>query len=288
MLEILVNCHIIFHDINLFRAIFFPFKSRIRRRYAIAFTLVVVLCALALQISEAIRTTLIRKIERQLSYFNNVTVLVDECVWRDKEPATNLLITHIIGIWIPMLIVVTVHIIMYLKLRREAKIISQSSSSNTNNQMQRISKTFLVTVIVFFICLLPWSVMHVLWWKFGDTTNSTVFIDIRNYSLTLANTNSCLNPFIYSKLHQKIFVWGQRIFRYICKRRIVARSQSYFLNTRVAKTSITQEQTFAIRMQGIVTIMLRIVITSMQELKLLTPGILSVQICICLCLGRTT
>ena len=151
-----------------------------------------------------------KSIDRVISYYNKKTVFIEICNSTHRHRFFVRLILRLIAVWIPMVIIVLTHTVMFLKLKKEARIRSQSTSSDTSNQMQQISKTFLVTVIIFLVCLLPWSIIDCLRWKLNDDTDTEFTVSLtrmNNYSLALANLNSCLNPFIYSKIHLKIWHW---------------------------------------------------------------------------------
>ena len=110
---------------------------------------------------------------------------------------------YVIGIWTPMLIITVSYIAMFLKLRMQARIRAQSTGTDTSRHIQGISRTFLLTVCVFFICLLPFSVMVSMAAKLERLISIVIVWDL---SIPLANLNSCLNPLIYAKVHRKIYL----------------------------------------------------------------------------------
>ena len=227
-----------------FRAIFFPFNSRIRSMYVTIISLAIILCPLVLQTYFLSNMTIYKYINSELSYHNNKTVYIEKCAITYKRRFSLRIIIRSIGIWMPAIIIILTHIMMFCKLKKEARIRSQSTSSNTSTQMQQISKTFLVTVIVFLVCLLPWSIIQCLRYSYNsDIESSPSFKRMSNYSFTLANLNSCLNPFIYSKIHQKIWRWVTSFHTRYFKESTELTTNTFYLNFRAEKMSADQKST---------------------------------------------
>ena len=186
----------------LFRAIFFPFKQKIKTKYIISVSLTIILCSLGIGILESTQLTLTRSVH----YIEDVFVYQDRCLSIMKEDILNiyLFILYPIGTWLPMLLVIMVHVSMYLKLKKLALVRAESTRSDTQGQLRRISRVFLVTVIGFYICTLPISVLN--FTLHIAKIPSNIYIDtVFNLLLPLKNFNSCINPLIYSKIHQKIY-----------------------------------------------------------------------------------
>ena len=165
-------------------------------------TLSIILCSIALSIFEAVKASF----KTNLEYIQNVLVYRNECTQEDKGNILYVyyLIVNSIGLWIPFLLVMIIHIAMYLKLQKLALVRAASTSSDTQGQLQRISRVFLATVIAFYTCTLPLSVLSCL--LFGSIVpDNNIMITAQNLSIALQNLNCCLNPFIYSKIHQKIY-----------------------------------------------------------------------------------
>ena len=116
-----------------------------------------------------------------------------------------------IGIVLPMIILLVTHVIMYLMLRRQARRMSQSSTADHNQRLRKISRTFIVVVLAFYICVFPHFCMHM--YEYYLKISNKMSIDDINHHHDHAHNiftittyfNCCLNPFIYSKIHKKIF-----------------------------------------------------------------------------------
>ena len=79
-----------------------------------------------------------------------------------KNTFVDIAVTYTIGIWLPMILVVILYVIMYFKLRDEAKLRSENSCSyDSNLQMIKISRRFVVVVSVFHICYLPYTIQTI-------------------------------------------------------------------------------------------------------------------------------
>ena len=112
-----------------------------------------------------------------------------------------------------MLIVLFTHIVMFVKLREQAVARKHTSTNEKGNQLQSISKRFVIIVCAFYVCLLPKTIISdyktYYNWVEGVMSMSNITHKMENFATPLLNLNSCLNPLIYSKLHQK-FLPGLR------------------------------------------------------------------------------
>ena len=151
---------------------------------------------------------------RELLYFQNTTVHFDRCTSKRSMDWLHFNFPSVfLGIWLPMLIIIICHIVMFCKLQKEAIARRRHAISiNTNQQMQRISKAFLVVVCAFFVCLIPQSVLSC--FEKEVRTNAHL-VNLWNVSIPLANVNSCLNPCIYGKIHLKIYLGVRWVFKEI-------------------------------------------------------------------------
>ena len=172
-------------------------------------TLIVIFCSLALQVFQVTKTN----IKRRIDYAGGVAFYIDDLHYglSNEEQFIHILVTQTIGLWVPLLLVILVHIAMFIELRKRAQIRAQSTST-TNNQMQRTMRLFLVIVLAFFACSMPYSILNCLMYYPGNligihakSTDYNNIIRVRNVCVPLAFLNSCLNPYIYSKAHLKIF-----------------------------------------------------------------------------------
>ena len=215
-----------------------------------AVTLTIVLCSFGLQVFDLTLT----HFERRVGASKNVAVYLDGphryCNVID-EVFIHVLVSHSLGLWIPLLIIISMHIAMFIELKKQAQIRAQTTS-NKSRQMQQTLKIFVAIVFVFFTCSLPLSILNIIMSHPNSTHNSCnnpnilfeantdkshllggktymTFSWARNFCVPLAYINSCLNPFIYSKVHLKIYAvlrWVyikvyngiQQIYRGISKR----------------------------------------------------------------------
>ena len=119
------------------------------------------------------------------------------------------LATNLFGIWLPMVIIVIVHILLFRKLRKQARVRRHhiSSTHKAPSQLQSISKRFIVIVCAFFLCMLPGTVIqtYFAYLMYSETEKQyndlyvSFFRSAVQISTSIMNINSCLNPFIYSK-----------------------------------------------------------------------------------------
>ena len=163
----------------------------------------IILCSIALSIFEATKALF----TRQLQYIHNVFVYRNQCTEEDKRKILYVyyLIVYSIGLWMPLLLVIIVHVAMYLKLKTLALVRAASTSSDTQGQLNRISRVFLMTVVAFYICTLPLSVLTIFVYLGDKLPSNGYIIMAQNFAIPLQISNCCLNPFIYSKIHQKVY-----------------------------------------------------------------------------------
>ena len=138
---------------------------KIRQTYVIFLTFTIVLCSLALQAFQATKSKLVK----YLIFKHHETVYADRCfaTITRKTNFTSIIITSFIGLWIPMIIVIVVHVSMFSELQKQARVRVQSSNS-AGDQMQQILKLFAATVLAFFICSLPLSLMNCILYYEGN------------------------------------------------------------------------------------------------------------------------
>ena len=197
----------------IFRAIYKPFKGKIRTRTVLLTMLLVITCSLALQMFIIVQYN----IKRALMYIKETSVYVDFCHVHnisDKDWLVYNVVASCIGIWAPMLLLIASHIAMFLKLRKEADTRARCTTTDTTQHLKNISKTFLVIVCAFYISVLPNTVLQILIAHYGTRQQvvGEVYINFSNYSILLMNSNSCLNPIIYSKIHVRIIEKIQLVF----------------------------------------------------------------------------
>ena len=194
-----------------FRVIFFPFKTRIRTKFVTFVTLMIALCSVAFKTYGATKF----RFSSRISNINRLPVSTDHCALysTNEERFVRSLIRYCIWLWLPMFIVTLLHIAMFLKLKQQrAKIRAASTSSIPNCQMQRTLIIFLVVVFAFLTCSFPLSILNCIKYRHPHF-HKLHLVNLRNYCIPLAYLQSCLNPFIYSKIHLKIYRsmrWARR------------------------------------------------------------------------------
>ena len=124
------------------------------------------------------------------------------------------LIKFVVGIWVPIAVAIVCHVTMYVQLCKQARFRSKSSSSISSDiYMRKISRKFLVIVLVFSICMLPGTVIwihytYLIYTEQFKHVKNKYFYDVGvDISWAVLNMSCCLNPFIYGKLHTKLLVF---------------------------------------------------------------------------------
>ena len=161
--------------------------------------------------------------EGRIYYLKHTPISVQECSM--ITPKVNVLFydvicTYSIGLWIPALILLTLHIAMYRKLQRQAQIRTQTSTMDSTQQMKQIMQTFSMIVIAFYICMLPHTFLssyYAYTMTFHKSINIKLFIIMNVMFTCLRNVNSCINPLIYAKIHRKIYVALKRLWDYLAR-----------------------------------------------------------------------
>ena len=151
--------------------------------------------------------------EGGIYYLKDTAILVQKCTWKLPGSADMLfydfILTYSVGIWVPSLILLILHIIIYRKLQKQANIRMHTSTMNSSQQMKKVVKTFYMIVIAFCVCMLPNSFL-ITYYAYTRTSGKSVDPKVM-YIMHLIfpclwNLQSCLNPLIYGKIHHKIFL----------------------------------------------------------------------------------
>ena len=176
-----------------------------RTRSIISILVTIVACSLGLQVYSAINAEVVT----HLIYRKETAVNVSKCEPSQKVNWFKVYITvDTIGIYLPMLIVMVTHFIMFLVLREQAIRRRYTTNSEASNQLQSISRKFVVIVCAFFICLLPKTILsnydayNVM--KGWHTSPEHTVKRMIQFTTPLLNLNSCINPLIYAKIHTKV------------------------------------------------------------------------------------
>ena len=177
-----------------------------RTRSIISILVTIVACSLGLQVYSAINAEVVT----HLIYRKETAVNVSKCEPSQKVNWFKVYITvDTIGIYLPMLLVMVSHFIMFLVLREQAIRRRYTTNSEASNQLQSISRKFVVIVCAFFICLLPKTILsnydayYVMKGSLHMSPEHTVKRMIQ-FTTPLLNLNSCINPLIYAKIHTKV------------------------------------------------------------------------------------
>ena len=179
-----------------FSAIFLPFESKLSKRCIVCVTMVIVLCSLLAGVYNASKYRFVRK----AGIANNLPIIFDTCklYMTYEESIVQTFITYSLGLWLPMFAIIVVHIGMYIRLKQQARIRAQHSTSDTTVQMKRTLKLFLVVVLAFITCTLPLSLFNCIK-QANPRYYSKHLRDVRNLSIPLSYLNSCLNPLFIQK-----------------------------------------------------------------------------------------
>ena len=193
---------------------------KLKTKYIILTSIAIISCSLFVQIFRCIKYKCIKII----SFINSKAVLINFCeaAFSNKEWYLESLIKTAVGIWLPMLIVALCYAALFIRLRQQALFRSRSSSSTSSGtQTQMISRTFSVIVCAFFICMLPGTTIwiHYTYLKYTGSVsylikNWSIYNAAIDISWAVTNLNCCLNPFIYGKLHRKLWSFIEK--RIIC------------------------------------------------------------------------
>ena len=206
------NYSIDFSKVLLFysRAVFQPFKAKLTSICIMVTCVVILTSSVLMQVFRCMKYSCYRKI----FYINGISVYARDCgvTFSTEEKFLEPLIKFTLGIYLPMIIVIVCHVAMYVKLRQQARFRAESMNNNdsTKIQMQNLSRKFLLIVCVFYICMLPGTIIW-LHFTYLMYTKQMVHWDKKYYyeigvdiSWAVLNMSCCLNPFIYGQLHAKM------------------------------------------------------------------------------------
>ena len=212
-----------------YRVICRPFKRRLSKVSISAVSLGIMACSLVLAIDNTSRL----HYKDVINYIDGTPVILSICNAIDphqkitlKQLQTELVwysIGFSVGIVLPMIILLVTHLIMYLKLRRQARRMSRSSTEDQNQRLRNISRTFIAVVLAFYICVFPHFCMHM--YEYYLKISKRMSIDDINHHHDHAHNiftittyfNCCLNPFIYSKIHKRIFAGCKCVWKKLKK-----------------------------------------------------------------------
>ena len=189
------------------RAIFRPFAEKLRAKFIIFCSTIILLGSFVLSLNYGLG----------LTYKSNTYLYVDGTIYgystctlsmSAEDFFVDALIMYSLGIWLPMILIPIVYILTFLRLKKQAKVRQQNSTHDSNGQLSRISHTFTIVLVVFYVCYIPGSITYsILRYDLyvRKTISNDVYLTCHIISNFLTFSSSCLNPIIYSKIHVKIY-----------------------------------------------------------------------------------
>ena len=230
------------------RAIYQPFADKLKISLVLLLSSLIILASVALEMYKGLRYTSAGN--QHLFIYETIYEYYD-CINQDSDENrfANTTVTFVIGVWLPMSMIATIYGLFYMKLKQQAQIRRQNSSQDSRSQMMKISRTFTVVVLVYFICYLPHTILNIMHY-YSQYANELISVDTFNRAIPFTNflifSNSCLNPLIYSKIHVKIH---NRIKHYITRWRSSVSASS----TRPKQETLRSGTSFVIPSTGVQT-----------------------------------
>ena len=188
------------------RVVFRPFSDKLSAKVVIISSTVILLGSFALSLNYV---SSFRYKTNAYTYVDGTLYVYSTCEsnMSAKETLIDILVVFAVGIWLPMILIPIVYILMFLKLKRQAKLRQHDSTYDSHAQLSRISRTFAVVLIAFYVCYLPGTIFETAdaYYRYFGKTN-LIEENLPSYTATsfLFFTNSSLNPIIYSNIHVKI------------------------------------------------------------------------------------
>ena len=191
------------------RAIYQPFASKLKKEFVFLISTSILGFSFAVELKRGLS---VRHTNNLLTHIDGNVYEYSDCS-HYLDTKDNLIITiatNALGVWSPMVLIAIVHILMYIKLKKQANIRQQTSTHSSNAQICSITKRFILILIVFYICYLPLTIQFTIIAYFASIKKNIIsYGNAHNTALPFTNllmfTSSCLNPIIYSKIHEKIY-----------------------------------------------------------------------------------
>lgn len=189
---------LLFMALERHRAIMYPLKPKIRRRYVILTIIVLWITAFALV----------------TPYINILGLRGSNCIenWQGESHVKAFTLCVFLLLYVtPLVIILAVFIRVALRLRSSNytitrafgdTMIGRQMCEKRSKRNVRVLKIFVSAVVAFAVCFLPFQVMW-LWYDFGDARNHKYLNDLFTFSNIMVYSNSAINPFIFSALSQK-------------------------------------------------------------------------------------
>ena len=190
------------------RAIFRPFSAKLDKRFIALTSAIILFLSFILTLHEGLTY---RYSPNRHLYVNGTVYEYSECSPNVEHQFNFFAYAYSVlslGLWIPMVLITIVYIFMYRKLKEQANVRQEITLHNSQSQMEMIWRTFTIVLLAFYICFLPISICRafaVYCSYFKKDFDKEAFMTALTFAIFLSNTNSSLNPIIYSKLHQKIY-----------------------------------------------------------------------------------
>ncbi|XP_033127266.1 G-protein coupled receptor 54-like isoform X2 [Anneissia japonica] len=122
-------------------------------------------------------------------------------------------------------------------------------SEHSIKQRRKVTKMILLVVAFFFVCWLPIHVLN-FWQRLGNSINNNLALaKLRIFALTLAYSNSCVNPFVYAFMGENFRTCFRRAFPMCSKSNRVAHGSS--MNTSRTRETNLQKAAVRIRPDGL-------------------------------------
>ena len=144
---------------------------------------------------------------------------------------------------IPMVVIATSQIIMLNKINKLPSMECTAEELKRSRKIKKISKTFQIIFVVFFILTLPHAIFIVVveyFLKFNPAFIGENLYEVmkwNNGTLTLLMCNSCANVFVYGKAHSKL----RMLLPIKCRALIAGRTVE--AQTRIEMTSLRRNFT---------------------------------------------
>ena len=192
------------------RLIYKPFSRQVNKKIVFLCSIVILLASFTLTLKGGINY---RYLTNRIIYIDGTSYKISQCLTRviSMHEFIDTFVVHFLGYWLPMFLILMVYILMYLKLKKHAELTRQNSTFDFDSQMQNVSHTFTIVVVVYYICYLPHTILRIVT-TYNHTYNRVARKEadtetISSFTITsfLILSNSSMNPIIYSRIHDKIY-----------------------------------------------------------------------------------
>ena len=152
-------------------------------------------------------------IQRRRTTSEGKSVTVAYCVskWRNPQLILPYYITWtMVCDIVPLLLITVTHIVMFIMLRIQFRQRNLSTNPQRLRKLQKISKRFVIIIVMFFILVLPHGIFLVVVAYLQDRhptfvkTHIFTLLHWEDILTILAAFNSVINPLVYGRLHRKV------------------------------------------------------------------------------------